>query len=151
MCGKIKIKQGTRTIPVVVKDIIRFEGGKGNCCYIFLIGGKSYKITGNIGEWVKDAEIIASGLFVLLHRSHLINYKQVDSYDRTQGATMKNNEPVPLTPEGFDELEKRIFSEEQVALATTQAMNDNATLWNGIPAMVTAMTTLGTKIASKRE
>lgn len=115
MCGKIKIKQGTKTIPVMVKDIIRFEGGKGNCCYIFLANGKSYKITGNIGEWMKDAEIIASGLFVLAHRSHLINYKQVDSYDRMQGATMlsNNNDNIPLTEKGFEELEKRIFSDEQ--------------------------------------
>lgn len=124
MCGKIKIKQGTKTIPVMVKDVIRFEGAKGNCCLIFLakavekINGApvmSYKITGNVGEWMKDAEIVSSGLFVLVHRSHLINYMQVNSYDRTQGAIMSNNDPIPLTEEGFDELEKCIFSGNDVA------------------------------------
>lgn len=124
MCGKIKIKQGTKMIPVPVQDIIRFEGGKNNCSYVFLakavekVNGTpvmSYKITGNVGEWMKDAEIIASGLFVLVHRSHLINYKHVTSFDKTQGAIMNNNVAVPLTTEGFDELDKRIFSGDDVA------------------------------------
>lgn len=45
-------------------------------------------------------------------------------------------------------MKKHLEDKLSMALAAQQAMNDNATLWNGIPAMVTAMTTLGTKIAS---
>lgn len=45
-------------------------------------------------------------------------------------------------------MKKHLEDKLSMALATEQVMNDNTALWNGIPAMVTAMTTLGTKIAS---
>ena len=45
-------------------------------------------------------------------------------------------------------MKKHLEDKLSMALAAQQAMNDNTSLWNGIPAMVTAMNTLGTKIAS---
>jgi len=45
-------------------------------------------------------------------------------------------------------MKKHLEDKLSMALATEQVMNDNNSLWSGIPAMVTAMTTLGTKIAS---
>ena len=45
-------------------------------------------------------------------------------------------------------MKKQLEDKLSMALAAQQAMNDNNALWSGIPAMVSAMTTLGTKIAS---
>lgn len=45
-------------------------------------------------------------------------------------------------------MKKHLEDKLNMALATQQAMNDNASLWSSITAIGTAMTTLGTKIAS---
>jgi len=44
-------------------------------------------------------------------------------------------------------MKDRLENKLSMALATQQVMNDNSGLWNGIPAMVTAVSALGTKIA----
>ena len=45
-------------------------------------------------------------------------------------------------------MKKHLEDKLSMALATQQAMNDNTSLWSSITAIGTAMTTLGTKIAS---
>ena len=111
MCGRVKIKQGCTCIPVEVKDISHIEAGKGNFVYVYLANGNKYKVWKILGEWEADKEIIASGLFISAGRSFLLNWREVFSYDKTNGALMKNKNTVPLNAEGFEELEKRFFSD----------------------------------------
>ena len=116
MCGRIKIKQGHTCVPVEVKRISHFEGGKGNFIYVYLICGKQYKVWNlTLAQCLSDKEIAASDLFIQASKSYIINWDEVELYEKNRSAVMKNKCTVLLNEEGSAELEKRLFSDKDAA------------------------------------
>ena len=92
---------------VKVKDIIRCEGER-NYSRIFFENGKSVLISRTLLEF--DNLLITHGFF-RIHRSHLINLRNVNRFLKTDGGVIEliDKTQLPVSPKFKDELLNRLL------------------------------------------
>jgi two-component system LytT family response regulator len=92
---------------VKVKDIIRCEGER-NYSRIFFFNGTSVLVSRTLLDF--DNLLVAHGFF-RIHRSHLINLKNVNRYLKTDGGLveMLDKTQLPVSPKFKDELLTRLL------------------------------------------
>lgn len=97
MCRFIILKEGTTQVPVRVEEVVRFEG-MGSYTNVHLKNGKMYMQCKYIGYW--EDKVKETGLFMRLHKSHLVQHSLIFSFNKTS-VTLKDNSRLDISGQGY--------------------------------------------------
>jgi len=98
----ITLKKGTNHRPVLVEDIVRFQG-MGSYTLVYLKNGKVYMQCKYIGYW--EGEVRESGLFMRVHKSHLVQHCFIVSFNKTD-VLLKDNSHLDVSEKGYTNLQR---------------------------------------------
>lgn len=92
---------------IAVSKIIRLEA-EGNYTHIYLDGAKKYLICKTLKEY---QELLEGYNFLRTHQSHLVNFRKISSYVKTEGGylAMEDGSQVPISRQKREEILKRIL------------------------------------------
>lgn len=92
---RIGLPAGDSTIFVDAGEIIRCQG-EGNYSHIYYAGNKHLLVARTLVEF---EELLSEFGFLRIHKSHLVNLKQVKSYIRRKGGRvlLSNGETIPVS------------------------------------------------------
>jgi two-component system LytT family response regulator len=92
---------------VAVNTIIRLEAER-NYTHIYLEGGKKYLICKTLKDY--DELLMPYG-FLRTHQSHLVNFKKISAYVKTDGGyiSMNDGSSIPVSRTKKDEIMKRLL------------------------------------------
>jgi two-component system LytT family response regulator len=87
---------------VAISKIIRLEA-EGNYTHIFLDGGKKYLVSKTLKDY---HELLDIHNFLRTHQSHLINYRKVAAYVKTEGGyiAMDDGSQIPISRQKREEI-----------------------------------------------
>lgn len=92
---------------VAISKIIRLEA-EGNYTHIFLDGGKKYLVSKTLKEY---HELLENHNFLRTHQSHLINFRKISAYVKTDGGyiAMDDGSQVPISRQKREEILQKIL------------------------------------------
>jgi len=92
---------------VAISKIIRLEA-EGNYTYIHLDGGKKYLVSKTLKEY---HELLENHNFLRTHQTHLINYRKISAYIKTDGGyiAMDDGSQVPISRQKREEILLKIL------------------------------------------
>jgi len=92
---------------LAVNKIIRFEA-EGNYTHIYLDNKKQYLVCKTLKEY---QELLENHKFIRTHQSHLINFRKITAYVKTDGGyiAMEDGSQVPISRQKRDEVLLRIM------------------------------------------
>jgi len=92
---------------VAISKIIRLEA-EGNYTHIFLDGGKKYLVSKTLKDY---HELLDIHNFLRTHQSHLINYRKVAAYVKTEGGyiAMDDGSQIPISRQKREEILQKIL------------------------------------------
>jgi two-component system LytT family response regulator len=92
---------------VNVRKIVRLQA-EGNYTHIYLEDGKRFLVSKTLKEY---DELLDRFNFLRTHQSHLINFKKIASYVKSEGGfiVMDDNSQIPVSRMKKDEIMKRIM------------------------------------------
>jgi len=92
---------------VAISKIIRLEA-EGNYTHIHLDGGKKYLVSKTLKEY---HELLENHNFLRTHQTHLINYRKISAYMKTDGGyiAMDDGSQVPISRQKREEILLKIL------------------------------------------
>lgn len=104
---RIAIPLSDKVEFVNVHKIVRLQA-EGNYTHIYLADGKKYLVSKTLKEY---DELLERFNFLRTHQSHLINFKKIASYVKSEGGfiVMDDNSQIPVSRMKKDEIMKRIM------------------------------------------
>lgn len=92
---------------VAISKIIRLEA-EGNYSHIYLEGGKKYLVSKTLKEY---HELLENHHFLRTHQSHLINFRKIAAYVKTDGGyiAMDDGSQVPISRQKREEVLQKIL------------------------------------------
>ena len=100
--GKIILKTTEAIYVVGIEDIIQCES-ENNYTTFYLNSGKKLLVSRTLKEY---DDLLSEVGFIRVHRSHLINSRHIDYFDKRDGGSvvMKDNSRVPVSSRKKDQL-----------------------------------------------
>jgi two-component system LytT family response regulator len=104
---RIAISMADKIEFVAINNIIRLQA-EGNYTHIHLNNGKKYMVSKTLKDY--DDLLVPFG-FLRTHQSHLVNFKKIASYVKTEGGfiVMSDGSQVPVSRMKKDEILKKIM------------------------------------------
>lgn len=104
---RIAIPLSDKVEFVNVGKIVRLQA-EGNYTHIYLEDGKKYLVSKTLKDY---AELLERFNFIRTHQSHLINFKKIASYVKSEGGyiMMDDNSQIPVSRMKKDEIMKKIM------------------------------------------
>ncbi|SDE18604.1 two component transcriptional regulator, LytTR family [Mucilaginibacter pineti] len=104
---RIAIAMAEKIEFVTINNIIRLQA-EGNYTHIYLNNGKKYMVSKTLKDY--DDLLVPFG-FLRTHQSHLVNFKKIASYVKTEGGfiIMSDGSQVPVSRMKKDEILKKIM------------------------------------------
>ena len=92
---------------IPVNKIIRLEA-EGNYTHLYLDGNKHYLVCKTLKEY---QELLEGYNFLRTHQSHLVNFRKITSYVKTEGGylAMEDGSQIPISRQKREEVLKRIM------------------------------------------
>ncbi len=93
---------------LAINKIIRFEA-EGNYTHIYLDNKKQYLVCKTLKEY---QELLENHNFIRTHQSHLINFRKISAYVKTDGGyiAMEDGSQAPISRQKKDEVLLRIMN-----------------------------------------
>jgi two-component system LytT family response regulator len=104
---KIAIPLSDKIEFLAINKIIRLEA-EGNYTHIYLDNKKQYLVCKTLKEY---QELLENHNFIRTHQSHLINFRRISAYVKTDGGyiAMEDGSQVPISRQKKDEVLSRIM------------------------------------------
>lgn len=104
---KIAIPLADKIEFITIAKIIRLEA-EGNYTHFYLIDNKHHLVCKTLKDY---QELLDGHHFIRTHQSHLINFKKISAYVKTDGGyiTMEDGSQVPISRQKKDEVLSRIM------------------------------------------
>lgn len=104
---KIAVPLADKIEFIAVSKIVRLEA-EGNYTHFYLDGQKHYLVCKTLKEY---QELLESHQFIRSHQSHLINYRKIAAYIKTDGGyiSMEDGSRVPISRQKREEVLAKIL------------------------------------------
>ena len=104
---KIAVPLADKIEFIAVSKIVRLEA-EGNYTHFYLDGQKHYLVCKTLKEY---QELLESHQFIRSHQSHLINYRKIAAYVKTDGGyiAMEDGSRVPISRQKREEVLAKIL------------------------------------------
>ncbi|RZK68251.1 MAG: response regulator transcription factor [Pedobacter sp.] len=104
---KIAVPLADKIEFIAVSKIVRLEA-EGNYTHFYLDGQKHYLVCKTLKEY---QELLESHQFIRSHQSHLINYRKIAAYIKTDGGyiAMEDGSKVPISRQKREEVLAKIL------------------------------------------
>jgi len=104
---KIAVPLADKIEFIAVSKIVRLEA-EGNYTHFYLDGQKHYLVCKTLKEY---QELLESHQFIRSHQSHLINYRKISAYVKTDGGyiAMEDGSRVPISRQKREEVLAKIL------------------------------------------
>lgn len=104
---KIAVPLADKIEFIAISKIIRLEAD-GNYTHFYLEGQKHYLVCKTLKEY---QDLLAAHQFIRSHQSHLINFRKISSYVKTDGGyiAMEDGSQVPISRQKREEVLARIL------------------------------------------
>ena len=104
---KIAVPLADKIEFIAVSKIVRLEA-EGNYTHFYLDGQKHYLVCKTLKEY---QELLESHQFIRSHQSHLINYRKIAAYIKTDGGyiAMEDGSRVPISRQKREEVLAKIL------------------------------------------
>lgn len=104
---KIAVPLSDKIEFIAISKIVRLEAD-GNYTHFYLEGKKHYLVCKTLKEY---QELLETHQFIRTHQSHLINFRKISSYVKTDGGyiAMEDGSQVPISRQKREEVLSRIL------------------------------------------